>query len=92
MKSRLAVIATGIAALMLGYIAFLRLFPNEADCVATGRVVDPTHRHCEAAGGSYVQLREHVILHTWEALTYAAILAVLVFGGWHVRRRFMRRA
>ena len=92
MKSRLAVTEITIALLVLGYIGFLQLFPNEADCVASGRIVDPTHRHCEAAAGSYVQLREHVMLHTWEALFYAAIVAGIGFAAWYLRRRFRRQA
>jgi len=53
----------------------LRLFPDEADCIASGRTVDPTKRHCEGPDG-YVQLREHVLFHSREPL----ILVVIVVG------------
>jgi hypothetical protein len=86
------VVEIAVAMLVLGYVGFLQLFPNEADCVASGRIVDPTHRHCQAAAGDFVQLREHVILHSWEALFYAVILAAVGFAAWYLRRRLMRRA
>jgi hypothetical protein len=77
----------GVAAAVAFY-SVLQLFPNEAECVASGRTVDPTHRHCEGPNG-YVQLREHVLLHSREPL-----ILVLILGGAFLfvqRRRRLRR-
>lgn len=86
MKSRLAWVGGAVVAFGLCYFLFLRQFPNETECAASGRVVDPTHRHCEAAGG-YVQLREHVILHSWEALFYIGMVGAVGLIAWRIRRR-----
>jgi hypothetical protein len=77
-----------VAAVFVLWLGFLQFFPNEAACVASGRTVDPTHRHCESASG-YVQLRGHVILHSLEAMMYFALAGGIVVVGRYVRR--MRR-
>jgi hypothetical protein len=76
-----------VAAIIALYLVFLRQFPNEAECVASGRVVDPTRRHCESASG-YVQLREHVLFHSPEALVYLVIAGMVAFFllRWRARR------
>ena len=80
-------VAGGVAAVVACY-SVLQLFPNEAECVASGRTVDPTRRHCEGPNG-YVQLREHVLFHSREPLILVAIvggtLAIVL------RRRQLRR-
>ena len=64
----------------LGWVLAL---PNKADCVASGRVVDPTERHCERPGG-YQQLQEHALFHAREVVLGAAILWV---GAYLLHRR-----
>jgi hypothetical protein len=85
MKSRLPWVGAALVAIGLCYVLFLQQFPNEADCTASGRVVDPTRRQCEAGGG-YVQLREHVILHSWEALFYGGMVGAVGLIAWRLRR------
>jgi hypothetical protein len=62
--------------------------PNKAQCAASGRTVDPTERHCEAAGG-YQQLQEHATFH---ATQVALGLSVLFARGYAVRRVVRRRS
>ena len=62
--------------------------PDKAECVASGRVVDPTERHCESATG-YQQLEEHALFHSREVVLGGL---VLVIGGYTVRRYFRRRS
>lgn len=61
--------------------------PNQAECAASGRAVDPTERHCEAAGG-YQQLQGHPTFHATQV--GLGILALLA-GGYAVRRVVRRR-
>jgi hypothetical protein len=60
--------------------------PDQAECAASGRVVDPTERHCEATDG-YVQLQEHALFHASEVL--AGAVGLLAVG--YVVRRYLRR-
>jgi hypothetical protein len=79
--------AGGLVALIVAAYSVLQLFPNEAACVASGRRVDPTRRHCEGPEG-YVQLREHVVFHSREPIILIVIVGGIVY---FVRRRRMRR-
>jgi len=72
-----------VAVLGVVFYSVLRLFPDERACVASGRTVDATKRHCEGPNG-YVQLREHVLFHTREPLILVVILVGTVL---FVRRR-----
>jgi hypothetical protein len=77
-----------LAVAAIGGGAWMLTLPTKEQCRATGRIVDPTERHCEAAGG-YVQLREHALFHTREP----ALAAVLILGvSWAISRRRRRRA
>ncbi len=69
-------------------VAWIVSLPSKAECVASDRTVDPTERHCESAGG-YQQLEEHAIFH---AIPVALGLAVLLAGGYAVRRLIRRRS
>lgn len=75
-------------ALVVAYLSVLQLFPNEEACVASGRTVDPTRRHCEGPEG-YVQLREHVLFHSREGFVLVAVIAGVVY---FIDRRRRRRA
>jgi hypothetical protein len=49
--------------------------PDKAECRATGRIVDPTKRHCTSATG-YQQLEEHATFHAVQiALAGLVVLA-----------------
>jgi hypothetical protein len=70
----LALVLAGAAAIA-GVGAVARL-PTEDECRASGRMIDPTRRHC-VDGAGFVQLREHVMLHVTGG---ASLLLVPVFG------------
>ena len=68
-------------------VGLLLQFPTRESCRASGRVVDPTERHCVAADG-YVQLREHVLFHASQVVVLLGVaLALGTLGYWVVRRR-----
>ena len=78
-----------LLALSLGAlgVGLLWQFPTRESCRASGRVVEPTGRHC-VAGDGYVQLREHVLFHTSQVVVVLGIVLVLgSIGYWVVRRR-----
>ena len=78
----------GILSLVaLAAFTWISTFPTKAECVASGRVVDPTERHCQTANG-YEQLQEHVWFHTTPVLLGAGILGA---GGYLGRRYYLRR-
>jgi hypothetical protein len=77
--------ALALAALV-GLLWVLSL-PSKAECVASGRVVDPTERHCQATGG-YQQLEEHAWFHSREVLVGGAIVWVIAYL---LHRRYRRR-
>ena len=66
--------------------AWLLTLPTRNQCIASGRVVDPTERRCESATG-YVQLREHALYHSREVI----VVAVMLLGGTYMVQRFRRR-
>lgn len=61
--------------------------PSKAECVASGRVVDPTERHCESAAG-YEQLQEHALFHSRDVVLGTALIVALGYAlVWYRRRR-----
>ena len=76
-------LVTGAALVAAAWIVSL---PNRTECLASGRVVDPTGRHCRSPGG-FQQLQEHVLFHTAEVLAGVAILV----AGALIVHRFRRR-
>jgi hypothetical protein len=54
-------------------IGWIFTLPSKADCVTSGRVVDPTERHCQSADG-YQQLQEHALFHSTQVVLGAAVL------------------
>ena len=80
-------IAILIAGFAVGLVWLWRL-PNAETCSLTGRMVDPTRRHCVALDGSYVQLREHARLHATEVAWVLLLIGSAVF----LLRRVVRRA
>ena len=91
---RLRVIVPLVAALVVAGGLALASFPSMAACRASGRLVDPTERHCVLADGSgaFVQLREHVLFHTVHVLTLLAAAALLVLIVTWLRRAIARTA
>ena len=62
--------------------------PDKAECVASGRVVDPTERHCESPTG-HQQLEEHALFHSREVVLGGL---VLLTGAYALNRYFRRRS
>lgn len=61
--------------------------PTKVECIASGRTVDPTERHC-LSGSGYEQLEEHGLFHaTQVALAGAVVLAVAYLVHRYLRRR-----
>ena len=54
--------------------------PDKAQCVASGRTVDPTERHCDAADGSFQQLEEHALFHSRDVVLGVTVLLGIGFG------------
>ena len=80
-------VAAVVGLALLAAFLWIGTYPTQAECAASGRVVDPTERHCQARDG-YVQLQEHVWFHTIPVLVGAT---VLVAAGYIVRRYYLRR-
>ena len=72
-----------VAVIGFGWVVSL---PSKAECVASGRVVDPTERHCESAAG-YEQLQEHALLHAREVVLGTALVVVVGYALVRHRRR-----
>jgi hypothetical protein len=84
---RLAIVLAVAGVIGFGWVFSL---PSKAECVASGRVVDPTERHCESPGG-FVQLEEHALFHSRDVVLGTAILVALGYGFVVFRRRRSRR-
>ena len=80
-------VAGFLSVVALAASVWIGRLPDKAECVASGRVVDPTERHCQTSIG-YQQLQEHALFHSSQVLLGAG---VLVAGGWIVRRYYLRR-
>ncbi len=82
---RFVVMSVVVAAIVgFGWVFSL---PSKSECIASGRIVDPTERHCESSAG-YEQLQEHALFHSREAVLGAAILLAISYG---VKRYWRRR-
>ena len=71
------------AAVGFGWVFSL---PSKSECTASGRIVDPTERHCESPDG-YQQLQEHALFHSRDVLLGTALLLGVGYGA----RRYWRR-
>jgi hypothetical protein len=88
MKSRIvARILVGLlAASTVGAAIWIISLPDKAECRASGRIVDPTERHCTSATG-YQQLQEHATFHAVQI----ALAALVVLAGAYIIYRIIRR-
>ena len=62
-------------------LVYLATLPSQAECRATGRIVDPTERHCESGDG-FQQLQGHAAFHATEA---GLGVLILLAGGFAIR-------
>ena len=67
-----------LAIAALAGVAWVLSLPTKAECVASGRVVDPTTRYCNAGDGSQ-QLQEHAWFHSREVILGALFLWIIAF-------------
>jgi hypothetical protein len=74
-----------ILAALLGF-GWVFSLPSKSECTASGRIVDPTERHCESADG-YEQLQEHALFHSRDVLLGAGVLLAVGYGVHRWRRR-----
>jgi hypothetical protein len=81
---RLVIVAVVVATIAgFGWVFSL---PSKSECIATGRIVDPTERHCESSAG-YQQLQEHALFHSREVVLGGAILLLASYTVQRYRRR-----
>ena len=83
-------VAAVVGLAVIAAFLWIGTYPTMAECVASGRVVDPTERHCEAAVG-YVQLQEHVWFHTSQVLVGVVVLVAAGYIGWRYYLRWRSR-
>ena len=62
----------------LAAVAWVLSLPTKTECAASGRVVDPTERHCESADG-FQQLQEHAWFHSREVILGALFLWIVAY-------------
>jgi hypothetical protein len=72
----------------VGSAVWIISLPNMAECRASGRVVDPTERHCEA-GATFVQLQEHAIFHATQVVILAAVAGAATYAIYRLVRRWV---
>ena len=77
------VIMALVAVVGFGWVFSL---PDKEECVASGRVVDPTERHCVDTSG-YQQLQEHALFHSREAILAGGLVLAVAYGTIRYRRR-----
>jgi hypothetical protein len=74
-----------LAAVIVGF-GWVFSLPSKSECIASGRIVDPSGRHCESSAG-YEQLQEHALFHSREAVLGAVILLAIGYAVQRYRRR-----
>jgi hypothetical protein len=81
--------SVAIAVAVLAVVGFGWIFslPSKAECVASGRTVDPTERHCDSPGGGYQQLQEHALFHSREVILGVAVVLGVAYSVRRLRRR-----
>jgi hypothetical protein len=79
-----------LAALLAVGIGILLTLPTEEACRASGRAVDPTHRHC-VAGASSVELRELNLGHATDPIVCIPTTLLVGLGLWFAARPDHRR-
>lgn len=87
MKSRTVRILIGaLAAAAIVAAVWIISLPNMAECRASGRIVDPTERHCES-GATFQQLQEHATFHAVQVV----VLFLAALAGAYILYRIIRR-
>jgi hypothetical protein len=84
------VAACVVIAALVGF-GWVFSLPSKSECVASGRIVDPTERHCESPGG-YQQLEEHALFHSRDVVLGVSILLAIGYGIHRYRQRRAARS
>jgi hypothetical protein len=74
-----------VLAAVLGF-GWVFSLPDKSECVASGRRVDPTERHCLDSTG-YQQLEEHALFHSREVVLGTGVLLAIGYAVYRFRRR-----
>ena len=69
-----------------GAATWIISLPDKAECRASGRIVDPTDRHCTSATG-YQQLQEHATFHAIQVV----LVSLVILAGAYIIYRIIRR-
>jgi cbb3-type cytochrome oxidase subunit 3 len=64
--------------------------PNQTECRASGRMVDPTERHCTSATG-YQQLQEHATFHAIQVVLVSLFILAVAYIIYRIIRRRSRQ-
>jgi cbb3-type cytochrome oxidase subunit 3 len=64
--------------------------PDQAECRASGRIVDPTERHCTSATG-YQQLQEHATFHAIQVVLVSLFILAVAYIIYRIIRRRSRQ-
>lgn len=86
MKNTVRILIGVLAATAIGAAAWIISLPNMAECRASGRIVDPTERHCES-GATHQNLQEHATLHAMQVV----VLFLAALAGAFILYRIIRR-
>ena len=82
------VLISAVVVIAAGAAAWIISLPNMAECRASGRVIDPTERHCESSGGAtFQQLQEHATMHAAQVVIYALVVVAGVYMIYRIVRR-----
>jgi hypothetical protein len=80
------VLSGALAVAAVGAATWIISLPDKAECRASGRIVDPTDRHCISATG-YQQLQEHATFHALEVV----VAGLVILAGTYIMYRISRR-
>lgn len=83
----LGVITAIIALAGFGWVFSL---PSKKECAASGRVVDPTERHC-LDGAGYQQLEEHALFHSAEVVAAVVAISAITWSALWLNRKLSGR-
>ncbi|MGH7712019.1 MAG: hypothetical protein ACREOG_12085 [Gemmatimonadaceae bacterium] len=86
MKHTVRILVGALATIAIAAAVWIISLPNMAECRASGRIVDPTERHCES-GAMYQQLQEHATFHAVQVV----ILFCVALAGAYILYRIIRR-
>lgn len=81
---RLLIGALAVAA--IGSSIWIISLPNQTECRASGRIVDPIERHCDSSTG-YQQLQEHATFHAVQVAFLSLLILAVVYIIYRVIRR-----